>query len=70
MRFLLDEGLPRSTVPALQGHDHVGALGMATARGEEILQKVRESGAVVVTLDLPVAQPREREPADRRQPAS
>lgn len=55
MRFLLDQGLPRSTVAELarQGFDseHVGQLGMATATDREVLETARDRDAVVVTLD-------------------
>jgi predicted nuclease of predicted toxin-antitoxin system len=55
MKLLLDQGLPRSTVPRLQaaGHEawHVGDLGMARATDAEILAHARTAGAVVVTLD-------------------
>lgn len=55
MRFLLDQGLPRSAVRHLQslGHEaeHVGDLGMATAKDEVILAEGETRGAIVVTLD-------------------
>lgn len=55
MRFLLDQGLPRSTIVELQarGHfaEHVGPLGMATATDEAIIDAARARGAVIVTLD-------------------
>lgn len=55
MKFLLDQGLPRSAATELfsRGYDaeHVGALGMATATDEEILEAARDRDAVVVTLD-------------------
>ena len=53
--YLLDQGLPRSTIEHLQefGIDsaHVGNLGMAAASDEEILNEARMQGAGVVTLD-------------------
>lgn len=55
MKFLLDQGLPRSTVGHLQGMgleaEHVGNSGLATASDETILNEGRDRGAVVVTLD-------------------
>ena len=55
MRFLLDQGLPRSTVQHLQAigldAEHVGPLGLAAATDEAILDEGRLRGAVVVTLD-------------------
>jgi predicted nuclease of predicted toxin-antitoxin system len=55
MKFLLDQGLPRSTVQHLQGMgldaEHVGSLGLATASDETILEEGRNRNAVVVTLD-------------------
>ena len=55
MKFLLDQGLPRSTVGHLEGMgfeaEHVGNLGLATATDETILAEGRNRGAVVVTLD-------------------
>lgn len=55
MKFLLDQGLPRSTVAKLFDRgfeaEHVGQLGMATASDEEILEQARGRDAVVVTLD-------------------
>jgi len=55
MKFLLDQGLPRSTVHHLQGMgleaEHVGSLGLATASDETILDEGRNRGAIVVTLD-------------------
>ncbi|MFV1968416.1 MAG: DUF5615 family PIN-like protein [Pirellulaceae bacterium] len=55
MKFLLDQGLPRSTVRHLQDMglkaEHVGSLGLATATDETILAEGRDRDAVVVTLD-------------------
>ena len=55
MKFLLDQGLPRSKVGHLEGMgleaEHVGNLGLATASDETILAEGRDRGAVVVTLD-------------------
>lgn len=55
MKFLLDQGLPRSTVGHLQalGHEaeHAGILGMATATDEAILADGRARDSIVVTLD-------------------
>jgi len=55
MKLLLDQGLPRSTVPHLAGigiaAKHVGDLGMARAADGDILDAARERQAVVVTLD-------------------
>ncbi|MCA9130862.1 MAG: DUF5615 family PIN-like protein [Planctomycetales bacterium] len=55
MKFLLDQGLPRSTVQLLSAagvaSEHVGDLGMSTATDEAILAEARTRDAVVVTLD-------------------
>jgi predicted nuclease of predicted toxin-antitoxin system len=55
MKFLLDQGLPRSTVQSLQGMgieaEHVGNLGLSTASDETILDEGRKRVAIVVTLD-------------------
>ncbi len=55
MKYLLDQGLPRSTLQHLRemgiDSEHVGNLGMAAASDEEILDEARKRGAVVVTLD-------------------
>lgn len=55
MKFLLDQGLPRSTVQYLRAlgleAEHVGSLGMATATDEAILAEGCARGAIVVTLD-------------------
>ncbi len=55
MKFLLDQGLPRSMVLHLQGlgieAEHVGNLGLATASDATILDEGRDRGAIVVTLD-------------------
>jgi predicted nuclease of predicted toxin-antitoxin system len=55
IEFLLDQGLPRSTVQHLQGMGlqsvHVGNLGLAAATDETILNAGRDRGAIVVTLD-------------------
>lgn len=51
MRFLLDQGLPRSAVGTLaeRGIDaeHVGDLGMATATDEDILLQRHASGTAL-----------------------
>ena len=55
MKLLLDQGLPRSTVPHLAemgiAAEHVGDLGMVTASDAQILEAARDRQAVVVTLD-------------------
>lgn len=55
MRFLLDQGLPRSTIRhlAVAGvlADHVGELGVATASDADVLETARQQNAVVVSLD-------------------
>ncbi len=55
MKFLLDQGLPRSTVAALAQRgllaEHVGELGMAAAADDAILEAARDRDAIVVTLD-------------------
>jgi predicted nuclease of predicted toxin-antitoxin system len=55
MRLLLDQGLPRSTVPYLHNYGieavHVGDRGLATASDSRILNFGHQAGMVVVTLD-------------------
>ena len=55
IKFLLDQGLPRSTTEHLQKMgfeaEHVGNLGLATATDSKILEEGKNRGAVVVTLD-------------------
>jgi predicted nuclease of predicted toxin-antitoxin system len=55
MKFLLDQGLPRGAVDALDrlGHeaDHVSAIGLHAAADELILRTAARLGAVAVTLD-------------------
>lgn len=55
MKYLLDQGLSRSTVDYLLEmgieSEHVGSLGMAAASDAEILEEGRKREAVVVTLD-------------------
>ncbi len=55
MKLLLDQGLPRSAVRLLReaGIDavHVGKIGCATADDVSILQRGRDEGRIVVTLD-------------------
>ena len=55
MRLLLDQGLPRSTVPHLRNAGveaaHVGDRGLASASDAKILDIGRQEGRVVVTLD-------------------
>ena len=55
MKLLLDENLSRRLVPFLQ-HDYPGSsqvvlLGMQSASDEEVWQKAREDGYVIVTRD-------------------
>ena len=55
MRWLLDQGLPRSVAAILNqsSHDaiHVGAVGMAAASDQAILERAASENRVVVTLD-------------------
>lgn len=55
MKFLLDQGLPRSTAEHLQKMgieaEHVGCLGLALASDETILCEGRDREAIVVTHD-------------------
>ncbi len=55
MRFLLDQGLPRSTVIHLHTMgieaEHVGELGLAKATDAAILAEGRNRESIVVTLD-------------------
>jgi predicted nuclease of predicted toxin-antitoxin system len=55
MKLLLDQGLPLSAAALLRdaGIDtlHVGEIGMSEAEDAEIIQRAREEGRVVATLD-------------------
>jgi predicted nuclease of predicted toxin-antitoxin system len=55
MRLLLDQGLPRSAARFLREAAidtvHVGELGLSTADDATILQRGRDEGRTVVTLD-------------------
>jgi predicted nuclease of predicted toxin-antitoxin system len=55
MRLLLDQGLPRSAARLLReaGIDtvHVGEIGCSTADDATILQRGRDEGRTVITLD-------------------
>ncbi len=55
MKLLLDQGLPRSAAALLRdaGIDtiHLGEIEMSAAEDAEIIQRAREEGRVVVTLD-------------------
>ena len=55
MRWLLDQGLPRSTAAFLQqaSHDavHVGEIGMAAAVDADILDRAASDRRVIVTMD-------------------
>lgn len=55
IKFLLDQGLPRSTVAHLEAAgitaEHVGDLGLATASDATILSTGRTREAIIVTLD-------------------
>jgi predicted nuclease of predicted toxin-antitoxin system len=53
--LLLDQGLPRTTVLRLRESgleaEHVGDTGLAAADDRTILERARERGQIVVTLD-------------------
>ena len=55
MKLLLDQGLPRSAAVLLRDANidtvHVGEIGCSTASDKSILQKARDDGRIVVTLD-------------------
>jgi len=55
MKLLLDQGLPLSAAALLrdEGIDtiHVGEIGMSEAEDAEIIQRARNEGRVVATLD-------------------
>ena len=55
MRWLLDQGLPRSAAGklCLVGHDalHVGDIGLASAADSSILQRAAAEDRVIATLD-------------------
>jgi predicted nuclease of predicted toxin-antitoxin system len=55
IQVLLDQGLPRGTVPRLReegwGAVHVGEIGMSCASDIEILNYARRENRVCVTLD-------------------
>jgi len=56
MKFLADMGLARSTVAFLraQGHDavHLRDQGLQRLEDDEIVEKAREEGRVILTYDL------------------
>ena len=55
IRFLLDQGIPRSAVSRLQDRGfaarHVADIGLERASDLDILQAARDEGECVVTLD-------------------
>ncbi len=55
MKLLLDQGLPRSAAGLLRdaGFDtvHTGEIGLATAEDSAILDRARDEGRIIVTLD-------------------
>jgi predicted nuclease of predicted toxin-antitoxin system len=55
IRFLLDQGIPRSAVARLQDRGfaarHVADIGLEKASDLDILQAARDEGECVVTLD-------------------
>ncbi len=55
MKLLLDQGLPRSVAGLLRdvGIDtvHIGEIGFATAEDAAILERARNEGRIIVTLD-------------------
>lgn len=55
MKLLLDQGLPLSAAALLRetGIDsiHVGEIGMSEAEDADIIQRARDEGRIVATLD-------------------
>lgn len=55
MRWLLDQGLPRSAAQLLCGQDmdavHAGDIGMASAADAEIIEVAEREDRIIVTLD-------------------
>jgi predicted nuclease of predicted toxin-antitoxin system len=55
MKLLLDQGLPLSAAALLRETDldtiHVGEIGMSEAEDADIIERARDEGRVVVTLD-------------------
>ncbi|MGE0539540.1 MAG: DUF5615 family PIN-like protein [Dehalococcoidia bacterium] len=55
MKFLLDQGVPRTAAALLRAADidavHTGEVGLGTATDTAILQFAHSAGFVVVTLD-------------------
>ncbi|MGG6270397.1 DUF5615 family PIN-like protein [Leptolyngbya sp. AN03gr2] len=55
MKLLLDQGLPLSAAALLRDADidaiHVGEIGMSEAEDADIIQRGRNEGRIVVTLD-------------------
>ena len=55
MKLLLDQGLPLSAAALLRNTDidtiYVGEIGMAEAEDVDIIQRARDEGRIVVTLD-------------------
>ena len=55
MKLLLDQGLPLSAAALLRDADidtiHVGEIGMSAAEDADIIEKARDEGRTVVTLD-------------------
>lgn len=55
MRFLLDQGLPRTAASRLRGRGfdavHTAERGLSTASDLQILQRARDEERIVVTLD-------------------
>jgi predicted nuclease of predicted toxin-antitoxin system len=55
MKLLLDQGLPRSASVLLSNNGidtiHVGDIGLSAAEDIDIIQKAKEEGRIVVTLD-------------------
>jgi predicted nuclease of predicted toxin-antitoxin system len=55
MKLLLDQGLPLSAATLLRNESmdaiHVGEIGMSEAEDAEIIQRARDEGLIVATLD-------------------
>jgi predicted nuclease of predicted toxin-antitoxin system len=55
MRWLLDQGLPRTAADLLRAQDmdaiHVGEIGMAASGDPEIIEMAAREDRIVVTLD-------------------